>query len=108
MENQVTDKLPESIPKVTNPMSDSGVSISSVKMLELEDRIQAKCDGKWLLLTATNLFHSYDSFFQSRNSASLSLLNQSKNLTQLDSPPTFSAKRTEIERSSNNRTSSLM
>ena len=56
MENQVTDKLPESIPKVTNPMSDSGVSISSVKMLELEDRIQAKCDGKWSLLTATNLF----------------------------------------------------
>ena len=48
MENQLADQLPEAIPKVTNPMSDSGVSISSVKMLELEERIQAKCDGKWV------------------------------------------------------------
>ena len=50
MENQLADQLPEAIPKVTNPMSDSGVSISSVKMLELEERIQAKCDGKWVTL----------------------------------------------------------
>ena len=50
MENQLADQLPETIPKVTNPMSDSGVSISSVKMLELEERIQAKCDGKWVTL----------------------------------------------------------
>ena len=77
MENQVTDKLPESIPKVTNPMSDSGVSISSVKMLELEDRIQAKCDGEWLLFEV-QFFIVMILFSISKNSASLSLLNQSK------------------------------
>ena len=95
MENQVTDKLPESIPKVTNPMSDSGVSISSVKMLELEDRIQAKCDGEWLLFKV-QFFIVMILFMRSRKTRPLLVfsINQ-KSLSQLDSPPTFSAKRTE-------------